>query len=187
MLNDVWHPWWRATVDGKPAEILSANVIFRAVVGAARQARVRFTFEPFAGALAELKAMLSAAKRVKSRNTMSGALVLWRDGTSRPAQTSAALARLKSMTGVCVQARRVLAAPAEMRHVVVDLGDEHRAQRRERQVAATGGSSVTSSTCRSWSSVSRRSVALPPRTKFKRKVRVAGSNTTSLMSTNGRP
>ena len=35
---------------------------------------------------------------------MSGALVLWRDGTVRPAHSSAALARLKSITGFCVQA-----------------------------------------------------------------------------------
>ena len=32
LLNDVWHPWWRATIDGADTEILKANVIFRAVV-----------------------------------------------------------------------------------------------------------------------------------------------------------
>ena len=42
---------------------------------------------------------VSALAALKSRNTMSGALVLWRDGTVRPAQSSAALARLKSITG----------------------------------------------------------------------------------------
>lgn len=36
---------------------------------------------------------------LKSRNTMSGALVLWRDGTSRPVQSSAAVARLNCITG----------------------------------------------------------------------------------------
>ena len=31
VLNDVWQPWWTVTVDGKPADILQANVLFRAV------------------------------------------------------------------------------------------------------------------------------------------------------------
>jgi hypothetical protein len=62
VLNDVWHPWWRATVDGTPVEILKANVLFRAVVVPAGRHVVRFTFHPFAGALAELR-NLSAAKR----------------------------------------------------------------------------------------------------------------------------
>ena len=31
VLNDVWHPWWRATIDGIATEIFRANVIFRAV------------------------------------------------------------------------------------------------------------------------------------------------------------
>jgi hypothetical protein len=54
LLNDVWHPWWRVTVDGKPSDILKANVIFRAVAVPPGKHVVRFTFHPFAGAVAEL-------------------------------------------------------------------------------------------------------------------------------------
>jgi hypothetical protein len=54
LLNDVWHPWWRATVDGEPRDILRANVIFRAVALRPGHHMVKFTFHPFAGALAEL-------------------------------------------------------------------------------------------------------------------------------------
>jgi hypothetical protein len=54
VLNDVWHPWWRADIDGTPAAIFKANVLFRAVQVPAGRHTVRFTFHPFAGALAEL-------------------------------------------------------------------------------------------------------------------------------------
>ena len=60
VLNDVWHPWWRAEVDGAPTEIFKANVLFRAVpVGPGRH-QVRFSFHPIAGAFAELKNKLAA-------------------------------------------------------------------------------------------------------------------------------
>jgi len=49
VLNDVWHPWWRACVDGAEADILKANVVFRAVVVPAGRHTVRFSFHPFAG------------------------------------------------------------------------------------------------------------------------------------------
>jgi hypothetical protein len=54
LLNDVWHPWWRASVDGNDAEILKADVIFRAVVCPRGRHVVRFSFHPLAGAFAEM-------------------------------------------------------------------------------------------------------------------------------------
>ncbi|HKA80489.1 MAG TPA: hypothetical protein VKD43_10655 [Xanthobacteraceae bacterium] len=54
LLNDVWHPWWRASVDGAETEIMKADVIFRAVVVPRGRHVVRFTFRPFASAVAEL-------------------------------------------------------------------------------------------------------------------------------------
>jgi hypothetical protein len=61
LLNDVWHPWWRAEVDGADTEILKANVIFRAVVCPRGRHLVRFTFHPFAGAFTEVVGKLSHA------------------------------------------------------------------------------------------------------------------------------
>ena len=54
VLNDLWHPWWFADVDGKAAEILRANVLFRAVPVPPGRHVVRFVFRPVAGAWAEL-------------------------------------------------------------------------------------------------------------------------------------
>jgi len=54
VLNDVWFPWWRAEVNGRPAPLLRANVIFRAVEVPPGRHRVRMTFRPLSGALAEL-------------------------------------------------------------------------------------------------------------------------------------
>src|SRR3954452_16876138 len=58
LLNDVWHPWWRATIDGAQADIMHANVIFRAVELSPGKHSVRFTFEPLRGSWAELRAKL---------------------------------------------------------------------------------------------------------------------------------
>jgi hypothetical protein len=54
ILNDVWHPWWRAEVDGQEVQILKANVLFRAVPVTAGRHKVRFEFKPLSGAFAEL-------------------------------------------------------------------------------------------------------------------------------------
>ena len=63
VLNDIWHPWWRASVDGMPTKILKANVLFRAVVVPPGKHVVRFTFQPFLGALAELGEYLQSMRR----------------------------------------------------------------------------------------------------------------------------
>jgi hypothetical protein len=46
VLNDVWHPWWRVCVDGAAADMLKANVLFRAVVVPGGRHIVRFAFHP---------------------------------------------------------------------------------------------------------------------------------------------
>jgi hypothetical protein len=58
VLNDVWHPWWRASIDGDPAPILKANVLFRAVALRPGRHRVHFWFDAWGGPLAELAATL---------------------------------------------------------------------------------------------------------------------------------
>jgi hypothetical protein len=54
VLNDPWHPWWFAEVDGKATELLRANVLFRAVAVPPGRHMVRFIFRPLAGAWAQL-------------------------------------------------------------------------------------------------------------------------------------
>ncbi len=54
VLNDIWHPWWSAQVDGEPAPILQANVMFRAVKLGPGTHRVRFTFDPFTNLWAQM-------------------------------------------------------------------------------------------------------------------------------------
>ncbi len=54
VLNDVWHPWWQASVDGAPVRLLRANVLFRAVAVPPGRHRVSFTFHPFRGALRQV-------------------------------------------------------------------------------------------------------------------------------------
>ena len=54
VLNDVWHPWWFAEIDGLHATLKRANVIFRAVEVPSGRHTVRFVFRPLAGALREV-------------------------------------------------------------------------------------------------------------------------------------
>jgi uncharacterized membrane protein YfhO len=64
LLNSAWHPWWRATVDGKPTDVLKANVLFRAVQVAAGKHRIRFEFEPIVGAMADITRPARRSARV---------------------------------------------------------------------------------------------------------------------------
>jgi hypothetical protein len=54
VLNDPWQPWWFASIDGRPAEILRANVLFRALAVPRGRHIVRFEFRPLAGAWKQL-------------------------------------------------------------------------------------------------------------------------------------
>lgn len=49
VLNDVWHPWWFAEIDGMPAKILRANGAFRAVILPQDAQKIVFRFEPVRG------------------------------------------------------------------------------------------------------------------------------------------
>lgn len=46
VLSDVWYPGWRAWVDGRPAPILRANYLFRAVEVGAGDRQVVFIYQP---------------------------------------------------------------------------------------------------------------------------------------------
>ena len=63
VLNDMWHPWWRATLDRQPVEILKANVLFRGVAVPPGKHTLRFTFNPVSGGLAQLWDKFSARWR----------------------------------------------------------------------------------------------------------------------------
>ncbi|MGO4672561.1 hypothetical protein AB4Z40_06645 [Bosea sp. 2YAB26] len=62
VLNDVWHHWWQVEVDGKPAQLLRANVLFRAVAVPPGRSKIRFVFRPFEGLYADIGAWLKAQR-----------------------------------------------------------------------------------------------------------------------------
>lgn len=58
VLNDVWHPWWFATVDGADVPIVQANIMFRAVPVPAGTHVVRMEFKPIMGAAIEARSRI---------------------------------------------------------------------------------------------------------------------------------
>ena len=58
VLNDAYHPWWRATIDGEQAPIMKANLLFRSVSVPEGTHRIRFEFKPVDGSISELAAIL---------------------------------------------------------------------------------------------------------------------------------
>ncbi|MET0568753.1 MAG: hypothetical protein ABWZ74_06705, partial [Hyphomicrobiaceae bacterium] len=54
VVNDPWHPWWFATMDGREAPLLRANVLFRAVAVPPGRHFVTLRFEALRGTRAAL-------------------------------------------------------------------------------------------------------------------------------------
>jgi len=58
IVNDTWHPWWFANVDGQSLPVAQANALFRAIPVPAGVHTVRLEFRPFKGAWRQLKERL---------------------------------------------------------------------------------------------------------------------------------
>jgi hypothetical protein len=54
VLNDIWHPWWRARVDTTDVPILKANVLLRAVQMPPGHHVVEFEFDVLAGVMKQI-------------------------------------------------------------------------------------------------------------------------------------
>jgi hypothetical protein len=59
VLNDVWQRWWTVEINGQPAKLLRANVLFRAVRVPPGRVTVRFVYKPLEGLASDLKARAS--------------------------------------------------------------------------------------------------------------------------------
>lgn len=61
VLNAVYHHWWQVSIDDQPAELLRANVIFRAVAVPPGRSTVRFMFRPMQGLFVDVGRRLRKA------------------------------------------------------------------------------------------------------------------------------
>ena len=86
-LADQWYPDWKATVDGKPVEILRADHVLRAVVVPAGRHQVVFKF---VSASVSQGLALSIASIVAALLLLAAGTVLGR--RTRPEPTSAGIA-----------------------------------------------------------------------------------------------
>jgi hypothetical protein len=66
VLNDPYHPWWTAELDGREVPIVQANAIFRAVAVGPGAHRVRFVFRPLLGAWREATARWPLLRRAQA-------------------------------------------------------------------------------------------------------------------------
>ncbi|MEQ1651893.1 MAG: hypothetical protein ABL897_05340 [Hyphomicrobium sp.] len=55
VLNDIWQPWWFATLNDQAVPLLKANVLFRAVAVPPGRHTITFSFEPLRGAAYQLR------------------------------------------------------------------------------------------------------------------------------------
>lgn len=62
VLNDSWHRWWQVDIDGRPAEPMRADLLFRAVRVPEGRHRVRFSFHPFQGAWHDVAGLWASMK-----------------------------------------------------------------------------------------------------------------------------
>jgi uncharacterized membrane protein YfhO len=61
LLNERWHPDWRAKIDGQPTELLRGNLLMRAVSVPAGKHTVEFSYNPSMKMLwVSLSALLTA-------------------------------------------------------------------------------------------------------------------------------